>query len=103
MVKIKHPTSGESDRLLCYAIYTGRGVAPEVNLREGISRTPLQSLNKAAHSGFETQRRHHQKSETGVSVPPKIFLDTSRVTHFTNHFRKSRSRTSAQLKLVIYY
>ena len=29
------------------AIYTGRGVAPEVNLREGISCMPLQSSNKA--------------------------------------------------------
>ena len=29
------------------AIYTGRGVAPEVNLREHISHTPLQSSNKA--------------------------------------------------------
>ena len=37
---------------LCYircrqAIYTGRGVAPEVNLREYISRMPPQSSNKA--------------------------------------------------------
>ena len=24
---------------------------------------------KAAHSGFETQRRRHQKSKTGVSIP----------------------------------
>ena len=29
------------------AIYTSRGVAPEVNLRERISCMPLQSLNKA--------------------------------------------------------
>ena len=29
------------------ALYTGRGVAPEVNLRERISCTPLQSSNKA--------------------------------------------------------
>ena len=29
------------------AVYTSRGVAPEVNLRECISRTPLQSSNKA--------------------------------------------------------
>ena len=29
------------------AIYTGRHVTPEVNLRERISHTPLQSLNKA--------------------------------------------------------
>ena len=45
------------------AIYTGRGVAPEVNLREHISYMPLQSSNKAAHYGFETQRKRHQKSE----------------------------------------
>ena len=29
------------------AIYTGRGVAPEVNLREHILCMPVQSLNKA--------------------------------------------------------
>ena len=34
---------GENDRLLCW-LYTP---APEVNLREHISHTPLQSLNKA--------------------------------------------------------
>ena len=28
---------------------------------------PPPSANKAAHSGFETQRRHHQKFKTGVS------------------------------------
>ena len=32
--------------------------------------TPPPSANKAVHSGFETQRRLHQKSKTGVSVPP---------------------------------
>ena len=35
------------------------GVAPEVNLGEHVTCLPLQSVNKAAHSGFETQRRHH--------------------------------------------
>ena len=29
------------------------------------------SANKATHSGFDTQRGRHQKSETGVSVTPK--------------------------------
>ena len=29
---------------------------------------PLPSVNNAAHPGFETQRRCHQKSQTGVSV-----------------------------------
>ena len=30
------------------------------------------SANKAAHSGFETKRRCHQRSVTGVSVVPKM-------------------------------
>ena len=29
---------------------------------------PPPSVNKAVPSGFETQRRHHQKSKAGVSV-----------------------------------
>ena len=57
------------------------GITPEVNLREHVTCTPPPSTNKAAHSGSETQRRHHQKSKTGVSVvptkkdlcPPKCF------------------------------
>ena len=32
---------------------------------------PLPSANKAAHSGFETQRRCHQKSKIGVSEAHK--------------------------------
>ena len=38
------------------------GVTAEVNLSEHVTHMPLPSANKAAHSGFETQRRHHQKS-----------------------------------------
>ena len=40
------------------------GVAPDVNLRDS-SCIPLPSGKKAAHSGFEAQRRHHQKFKTG--------------------------------------
>ena len=43
------------------------GVAPEVNLRVCVACTPPLSMNKA-HSDFETQRRHHRKSKTAVSV-----------------------------------
>ena len=51
----------------CYAgHYIGKGVTPEVNLREYITHKPLASVNKAVHSGFETQRRYLQKSKTGV-------------------------------------
>ena len=48
------------------------GVAPEVNIREYVIPPP--SMNKAAHSGFETQRRRHQKSKTGVSMAPQKVL-----------------------------
>ena len=45
-------------------------VTPEVNLRKSIKCMPPLSANtEAVCSGFETQRRHHQKSKTGVSVP----------------------------------
>ena len=52
------------------AKYTCKGVILEVNLRECISHMPLsKSANKAAHSGFETQ-----KSRTGILVAPKMDL-----------------------------
>ena len=73
MVQIRHPTYAETcmwrKRLAAMlAIYTGKGVTP----KECISHMPLQSVNKAAHSGFETQKRRHQKSVTRVSVAPKM-------------------------------
>ena len=43
------------------------GVALEVNLREHETYLPLPSTNKASYSGFETQRRCHQKSRTGIT------------------------------------
>ena len=67
-----NPASWGKQPAVMLAIYTSRDVAPEVNLRECISHMPLQSLNKAAHSDFETQGRHHQKPKTGVSVAPKM-------------------------------
>ena len=48
------------------AIKRFAGVAPQVNLRECVTCMPLPSVNKAAHSGFGTQRRCNQKSKTGV-------------------------------------
>ena len=39
------------------------GVAPEVNLGNMYTlRMPPPGVNKTAHSGFESQRRRHQKS-----------------------------------------
>ena len=47
------------------------GVAPEVNLGVCVTHMPPPNVNKTAHSGFEAQRRYHQKSKTGVSVAPR--------------------------------
>ena len=44
------------------------GVTPEANFREYTSHVPLPSVNKATHSGYETQRRHRQKSKEGGSL-----------------------------------
>ena len=63
------------------------GVTPEVNLREHVTCMPLPSANKAANSGFETQRRHHQKSKTAVSVATqKFFLKKSPLKSIANLF-----------------
>ena len=56
------------------AIKRSAGVTPEVNLQECVTHTPPPSANKAAHSGFETQRRHHEKFKTGVSVAPPMLV-----------------------------
>ena len=56
----------ETAWLHALAANSSAGVAPKVNLRECVTHTPPPSLNKAAHSGFETERRHHQNSKTGV-------------------------------------
>ena len=47
------------------------GVTPELNLIDHVKDMPLPSANKAAHYGFETQRRCLQKSTRGVTVAPK--------------------------------
>ena len=60
----------EMDLAAKLAAKRSAGVAPEVNLREHVTHTPPPSANKVAHSGFETQRRRHQKSKTGVLVSP---------------------------------
>ena len=63
---------------LILAAKRSAGVEPLVNLREYVARMPPPSMNKAAHSGFETQKRHHQKSKTGVSVAPEKGLMSSK-------------------------
>ena len=55
------------------------GVAPEVSLRRCVTCMSPASMNKVAHSGFETQRRHHQKSKTGVLMVPQKGLMSSKI------------------------
>ena len=94
MVQIWHPTSAETHMwgkqpAAMLAIYTGRGVTPEVNLREGISRPPPQSSNKAEptletspevpNRGISGPKNGHvsnkkfEKKEYIINVPMKRF------------------------------
>ena len=62
------------------------GVPLELNLREYVTYTPQPSVKKAALSGFETQRWHHQSFKTGVTVAPRkdmcppLFLENENKT-----------------------
>ena len=47
---------------------------------------PPLSANKAAYAGFETQRKHHQKSKTGISVAQQKGLMSS------NFFYKKKKK-----------
>ena len=61
----------EIDSAAILAATRSAAVALQANLREYVTCMPPQNVNKAAHSDFETQRRHHQKSKIGVSVAPQ--------------------------------
>ena len=75
------PAHGYVDEIGSAAILATKrsaGVTPEVNLREHVTCMPLPSKDKAANSGFETQRKCHQKSKTRVSVAPQKGLMSSK-------------------------
>ena len=63
-----------------YVDENGSVAMPEVNLRECVTYLPPSNVNKAAHSGFETQRRC---SKQGYQLPhkkelyPQFFLKKS--------------------------
>ena len=59
------------DNSLCAMLATKRlaDIAPDVNFRDLCM--PMPNVNKAADSGFETQRRHHQKSKNRLSLAHK--------------------------------
>ena len=53
-------------------------LTPEVDIEEHVIHIPLTSVYQTAHSGFETQRKHHQKTKTGISVVPINLLCPSK-------------------------
>ena len=67
---LKHACGGKQLAAMM-AIKRFAGVALEVTLRECLSCTSSSSVNKAFHSDFEAQRRHHHKSKSVVSVAPQ--------------------------------
>ena len=89
MLAVKRSAGVAPEVNLCWNMHVGKqlaamlaikrsaGVAPEVNFREHISLTPPPSMNKAANSGFETQRGYQQKSKTEISMTPQKGLMSS--------------------------
>ena len=65
--------------MLSMYMYTGKGVASEVNLRERISHMPLPIANKSAYSGFEAQNRRQQKSQKWPCVLQTILLSATKL------------------------
>ena len=80
-----HRYMGENDSAAMLAARRSAGVTPEINLKECVTYMPPPSMNKAAHSGCETQRRHQQKSKTRESVVPQKGLMSS------NFFKKDNN------------
>ena len=62
-------------QLPCWPTKRLTGVTPKEDFWECVTRMPLPSTKQAAHSCFKTERRHHQKSKTGVSLAHKKDLD----------------------------
>ena len=70
----------ENGSVAMLAVKRSESVAPEVNLRECVAHNmPPLCVNKAAHSGFETQSRRHQKSKEAYQLPHKKDLCPSKV------------------------
>ena len=83
------------------------GVVPEVNLRECVRCMRLLSVNKAAYSGFETQRRRHylQVQNRGISGPTirTRVLQTFKLkkNKWKTNFKMSHIRSSAPSTLLL--
>ena len=60
------------DAKQCFPSRGQQHVAPEVDLSECTLHLSPQCVYRRARSGFETQRRYHQKSKTGKPVAGKI-------------------------------
>ena len=77
-------------------------MALEVNLRERVTHMPPPSTINATYStysGFETRRRCHQKSETGVSVAPKIDMGSIKI--LVVHFHELCDDSCKVLELIV--
>ena len=52
---------------------------PVIYKVRGVGEILMNKANKAAHSGFEIQRRRHQKSKTAISVSPQMDMCPTKI------------------------
>ena len=69
VLEYKYMDQNSSTAMLNTKRSAGAEIEVEVNLRT-LLHTVINHTSKAIHPGFETQGRHHQKSETGVLLAP---------------------------------
>ena len=53
------------------AMLAVKRLSPEVNLWKHATCMPSPNMNKAAHCGFQTQRRHHRSPNQEKQLPHK--------------------------------
>ena len=85
---LKH-ACGEGDWLLCWQYTPAKGVAPEVNLRERILRTPLPSANKAEPTLALKPRGDVTRSPKRVSVARQMDMCPTKILKRKKKEKKS--------------
>ena len=80
------------------------GVTPEVNLRECVTHTPPPNMNKAAHSGFKTQRKISPEVQSrGISGSTTKTHVLQKIYKTNGPSPKSEAVHETKLSLKIFY
>ena len=88
----------------CYAGYIHWQRCPTRGESQGmyITYTSAKFEYGRTHSGFETQRRCHKKSKTGVSVAPKMDMCPTKILKKIKEFATIKEVITKILIIIVY-